>query len=137
METTINDPTINEGDILNIELSTSNPFGLIPFLGSLILITTIPTIHIRNTKPILSINGISKTPFEFGTAKPNGFKNDKLTKAGINLKIIDIIKPPIVANKAAFEVVLFQKKPRMNIAKTPGPLRLQQPSPCWTLATRP
>jgi hypothetical protein len=26
----------------------------------------------------------------------------------------------MVANKAAFEVVFFQKKPRINIAKTPG-----------------
>ena len=32
----------------------------------------------------------------------------------------DVAKPPMMANNAAFAVVRFQKKPRINIAKTPG-----------------
>ena len=38
----------------------------------------------------------------------------------MNLKITDKTNPPTVANKAALEVVYFQKKPNINIAKIPG-----------------
>ena len=38
----------------------------------------------------------------------------------MNLKKIDSINPPIVANKAALEVVFFQNKPKINMAKTPS-----------------
>jgi hypothetical protein len=42
-----------------------------------------------------------------------------LTSA-LEKKNIDNAKPPTVANKAALELVFFQKKPNINMAKIPG-----------------
>jgi len=41
----------------------------------------------------------------------------------MNLNSMESRKPPIVANKAAFEVAFFQKNPSRNIAKIPGETR--------------
>ena len=59
-------------------------------------------------------------PSAFGTENPTPFKKDRSTTPGINLNRIESINPPIIANKAALEVVFFQKKPNINIANTPG-----------------
>ena len=72
---------------------------------------TMPIMQITNTKNIRSINGISYTPLPLSLAKPSGAKNDRSAKFGRNLKKMDKAKPPMVANRAAFEVVFFQKKP--------------------------
>src|SRR5690606_18842574 len=89
--------------------------------SDLLLMRYIPIIQMTNTNPIRSRNGISYKPLAgFITAKPVAFKNDKSAKFGRNLKKTDKRNPPIVANKAAFDVVFFQKKPNMNIAKIPG-----------------
>lgn len=74
-----------------------------------------------NTKPMRSKNGISYSPDAlFKTEKPVELKNDRSAICGKNLNRTDKINPPIVANKAAFEVVFFQKNPKMNMAKIPG-----------------
>ena len=41
-------------------------------------------------------------------------------QVGINLVIMEKVTPPKSANKAAFDVVRFQKKPMVNKAKIPG-----------------
>src|SRR5699024_2656556 len=106
-------------DTLNIEASTSNPFGTTPLRFSYLLIINISITQAINTKPTLSIKGISYTP-STGTEKPIGAKKDRSTIPGKNFKIMDIIKPPTVAKSAALEVVFFQKNPKRNIAKIPG-----------------
>ena len=73
-----------------------------------------------NTKPILSRNGISKTPSEVAMEKPVEERKERSINPGRNLRNNESKKPPMVANNAALEVVFFQKKPRMNMAKIPG-----------------
>ena len=73
-----------------------------------------------NTKPILSIKGISKIPSAFAAEKPDDCRKDKSTHLGRNLNITEKMKPPMVAKRAALEVAFFQKKPRINMAKIPG-----------------
>ena len=61
-------------------------------------------------------------------AKPKGASPERSVKFGINLSKQEHANPPMVAKSAAFEVVRFQKKPRMNIAKIPG---LTKPVYSW------
>ena len=86
-------PTINEGCGLNMPLSISKPFGLLPFLFSKRLMMTMPSTAMANTKPIRSINGISYTalPLAWVTSfeNPYGLKNARLTKLGNTLKNTD------------------------------------------------
>ena len=120
MATMINDPTANEVDTLNMLESTSSPLVFTPFLCSYMLMIYIPITHTANTITILSMNGISNTPAEFAAAHPNSYNGDRSIQPGKNLRITETINPPTVANNAAFEVVFFQKKPKMNMAKIPG-----------------
>src|SRR5690606_3370268 len=114
-------PTTKPGCALNILVSTSNPLGTTPFAFSILLMRYIPMIQMTNTNPIRSRKGISYKPLAgFTTAKPVECKKDRSAKFGRNLKKTDNRNPPIVANNAALEVVFFQKKPRINMAKIPG-----------------
>src|ERR1700693_1855964 len=111
--------------VLNIDASTSNPFVLTPLAVSIMDIIYIPTMQMAKTKPILSKNGISYKRVTLSLCnvsleKPYGDKNSKLMNLGANLKKTENIKPPTVANRAAFEVAFFQKKPRINMANMPG-----------------
>src|SRR5690606_34414813 len=115
-----NDNTKKVGDILNILVSISRPLGTTPFAFSYKLMITIPITQNANTKVILSMKGISKTPAAFGIAKFIADRNSKSINCPENFNITEKMKPPIVANKAAFEVVFFQKNPKINIAKIPG-----------------
>ena len=117
---TIMAPTAKDGFSLNNFLSISNAFGFMPFQFSYKLISTIPNTQIINTNPILSKNGISNTPCSLALEKPYDYKKAKLIVPGMNLKNREKANPPMVANKAAFEVVRFQKKPSINMAKIPG-----------------
>ena len=113
-------PTMKLLDKRNILRSISMEFGITPRFVSLKLMTIIPIAQRTKTNPMRSMNGISYTPFAFFTANPIGFKLFKETKRGRNFNKIEKMNPPMVANKAAFEVVFFQKNPKMNIAKIPG-----------------
>lgn len=66
----INDHTANDVLTLNIDLSTSRPCAVTPFLFSLLLIKIIPMMQITNTIDILSMKGISKIPAAFALEKP-------------------------------------------------------------------
>src|SRR5690606_38141197 len=118
--TTIKAPIVKDLDVRNIVASVSKLWGTIPFLFSHKLMATIPKIQAIKTIPIRSINGISNTPDLFRTANPIPERNDRLTINGANFNNMDIINPPIVAKRAALDVVFFQKKPNKNMAKIPG-----------------
>ena len=113
-------PMAKLGCGLNMLRSTYRPLVLTPRLASYRLMIIIPITQKMNTKPIRSRKGISYTPAEFLTAKPKGERNYRFIMPGRNLSRIESRKPPMVANSAALDVVFFQKKPRMNIAKMPG-----------------
>ena len=118
---TIAAPTANAPSGLNIFESISNPRGLFLPFGSTRLMTTITATTIKNTKPIRSINGISKTADSgFLAANPYFCNRDKSANLGRNLNNNDNGKVMIAATSAAVAVVRFQKNPRIKIAKIPG-----------------
>src|SRR5688572_26348538 len=83
---TSNEPAAKPGDILNIEASTSKPFGLTPLLFSILVMMLIPITQKINTNPIRSRNGISYTPSAFNLAKLIGSRNDRSANCGNTFK---------------------------------------------------
>jgi hypothetical protein len=127
-------PAKNPFDTLNMEASTAkevpeelSPPGAAGLLPSRLMIT-IPMTQKIKTISIRSKKGISKTPVSFALAKPLEASAERSMKFGTNFKKQEHAKPPMVAKSAAFEVVRFQKKPRMNMAKIPG---LTKPVYSW------
>src|SRR5690606_17818000 len=117
---TSNAPTAKPLSTENNVRSTSSPFTGTPRCRSQRLIAHIPNTHKPNTMLIRSRNGISYSPSSFSLENPIGSRTLQSTQYGENFSNTDNTNPPTVANKAALEVVPFQKKPRMNMAKIPG-----------------
>src|SRR5258707_13331100 len=106
---------------LNIVASISSPFGLFLLRGSARLMTIIRTEQIRNTKPILSRNGISYNPDSLlSEENPVLVRKDRSISRGKLLKRRERGKAMIAVTSAAVAVVGFQKKPKLKIAKMPG-----------------
>src|SRR6185295_12650270 len=83
--------------------------------------TIIKKAQIRNTKPILSRNGISYNPDSpLSDENPVLLRKDKSIKRGKLLKRRESGKVITAVTSAAVAVVRFQKNPKMKIAKIPG-----------------
>src|SRR5258706_16450212 len=101
--------------------SISSPLGLSLLLGSSRLMVAIRNTQIRNTKPILSRNGISYKPDSpLSEENPVLLRNDKSISRGKLLKSSESGNVMIAVTSAAVAVVLFQKKPKKKIGKIPG-----------------
>ena len=105
----ITDPTINDGEHLNMLVSTSKVLGLFLLLRSSKLIITINSTKNTKTIVIRSINGKSG--------------NAPLLHAGKNFNKVESGIVSIAAASAAAEVVRFQKKPKRKIDNTPGEIK--------------